>query len=364
MSKKQNKFPNKKVENFFLAPKKETSSSEENVRRKIAMRLYGIQEVDVATLDAITSIENSEIYHEYLTNHIHQTKSLAHHLAYRSHNGENWQLDSAEKMNKKLLQQFNGGRAAEVIMTEALMLTNKEWYHFLPVKEMDLNHKVDMISRIPVQRNNSFAWTIAFGTQLTVAPVIWISWKENVYEWKKSIVKSRLGWFEDEHSRMDLAARHGALTVPDIISFIALNGSIGKTFINTSDTTTTKFFEWKHKNFELNKWMLGRFKRGFREDILLLAEELSNIQKFIVSEDFLENIQKNFHETRNFDVVYKKEVSYNTETRELTLIIYKEWEILMRADFFITPKVQEILKNTTRRDQEHRKKLKNFKENQ
>ncbi len=36
----------------------------------------------------------------------------------------------------------------------------------------------------------------------------------------------------------------------------------------------------------------------------------------------------------------------------------------MRADFFITPKVQEILKNTTRRDQEHRKKLKNFKENQ
>ncbi len=70
--------------------------------------------------------------------------------------------------------------------------------------------------------------------------------------------------------------------------------------------------------------MLGRFKRGFREDILLLAEELSNIQKFIVSEDFLENIQKNFHETRNFDVVYKKEVSYNTETRELTLIIYKE----------------------------------------
>lgn len=94
--------------------------------------------------------------------------------------------------------------------------------------------------------------------------------------------------FDNEYSHLDLVARYGALTVPDIISFVALNGYIGRAFGNGKNLTETKFFEWKRDNFELTKGLLGRFKHGLREDILLLAHEISQVQKMIVSEEFLE----------------------------------------------------------------------------
>lgn len=181
------------IEKFFLREKtSQNLSDSEKTRLKIARRLYGVQEVEVGVLEGLNAIENPELRHEEITKILHSTQHLAHILAYRSHNGGNWRRDSAVKMKNALMQQFNGGRAAEMIMTEALMLQDLEGYHFLPVKEIDLSHKVDMISRVGVKRNGRFERTLAFGTQLTTAPIEGISGRDNIYERKREIVAAHL----------------------------------------------------------------------------------------------------------------------------------------------------------------------------
>lgn len=62
----------------------------------------------------------------------------------------------------------------------------------MPVKEIDLSHKVDMISRVSVKRNGRFERTLAFGTQLTTAPIEGISGRDNIYERKREIVAAHL----------------------------------------------------------------------------------------------------------------------------------------------------------------------------
>ena len=127
-----------------------------------------------------------------------------------------------------------------------------------------------------------------------------------------------------------------------MMSYIALNGDLRKIFAQNSNYSETKFQEWKSKNFEGNG-VLELFENDYREDFRIIAEEISRAQHLIVRPFFLEKIQENFEEKSSFYEVYERNLSFNSETNELTLSIKKRDEIIARAIFFITPKMQKKL---------------------
>lgn len=316
----------------------------DKILSNISHRIYGIMRFEVLSPEEqnlLTNSPNSAILHENLTNILHNTKNLANILAYRSHNGVRWQCNSAHKMKQHLLDQFSGGRAAEIILCEAMMQSDPKSFHFLPVKELDLNYKTDMISRVPYHQNNALK-TLAIGAQITTTPIDMIS--ENFHKYKEKLKQMRavVPFLESDQAQCDLKNRFGRLTTPDMMSYIALNGDLRKIFAQNSNYSKTKFQEWKSENFEGNG-VLERFKDGYREDFRIIAEEISHVQHLIVRPFFLEKIQENFEEKSSFYEVYERNLSFNSETNELTLSIKKRDEIIARAIFFITPEMQKKL---------------------
>lgn len=329
------------TKNTFIS---EGCKKSDKILSNIAHRIYGIVRFEALSPEEqnlLTNSPSSTILHENLTNILHNTKNLANILAYRSHNGAHWQRDNAHKMKQHLRNQFGGGRAAEIILCEAMMQSKPQSFHFLPVKELGLNYKTDMISRVPYHQNNALK-TLAIGAQITTAPIDMISENFHKYEEKLEQMRAVVPFLESDQTQRDLKNRFGKLTTPDMMSYIALNGNLRKIFAQNSNYSETKFQEWKSKNFEGNG-VLERFKNGYREDFRIIAEEISRVQHLIVRPFFLEKIQENFEEKSSFYAVYEQNLSFNSETNELTLSIKKLDETIARAIFFITPKMQKKL---------------------
>ena len=152
-------------------------------------------------------------------------------------------------MKQHLFHQFGGGRAAEIILCEAMMQCDPQSFHFLPVKELDLNYKTDMISRVPYRQNNILK-TLSFGSQITTAPIDSPSEKHKKYEEKLNQLRLIVPFLESQQTQQEIENRFGRLTTPNAISYIALNGDLRKIFSQNSNYTETKFREWKSKNFE------------------------------------------------------------------------------------------------------------------
>ena len=329
------------TKNTFIS---EGCKKSDKILSNIAHRIYGIVRFEALSPEEqnlLTNSPSSTILHENLTNILHNTKNLANILAYRSHNGAHWQCNNAHKMKQHLLNQFSGGRAAEIILCEAMMQSDPQSFHFLPVKDLDLNYKTDMISRVPYHQNNALK-TLAIGAQITTAPIDMISENFHKYEEKLEQMRAVVPFLESNQTQRDLKNRFGRLTTPDMMSYIALNGDLRKIFARNSNYSKTKFQEWKSKNFEGNG-VLERFKNGYREDFRIIAEEISSVQHLIVRPFFLKKIQENFEEKSSFYAVYERNLSFNSETNELTLSIKKLDKIIARAIFFITPEMQKKL---------------------
>lgn len=65
-----------------------------------------------------------------------------------------------------------GGRSMEIIFAEAMMRYFGEDFHFLPPKDMDLQSKIDFISRTKYRNPNSPKLeTLPFGIQITLAKI-------------------------------------------------------------------------------------------------------------------------------------------------------------------------------------------------
>ena len=228
-----------------------------------------------------------------------------------------------------------------MMQCEAMMQSDSKSFHFLPVNELDLNYKTDMISRVPYHQNNALK-TLAIGAQITTTPIDMIS--ENFHKYKEKLKQMRavVPFLESDQTQCDLKNRFGRLTTPDMMSYIALNGDLRKIFAQNSNYSKTKFQEWKSKNFEGNG-VLERFEDDYREDFRIIAEEISSVQHLIVRPFFLEKIQENFDEKSSFYAVYERNLSFNSETNELALNIKKLDETIARAIFFITPEMQKKL---------------------
>lgn len=336
------------TKNAFIS---EESKKSETILSNVAHRIYGIigfESLSEEEKNALTDFSNSAILHENLTNILHNTKNLANALAYCSHNGMHWQRDSAHKMMQHLLNQFQGGRGAEIILCEAMMQHNPQSFHFLPVKELDLNYKTDMISRVPYHENNVLK-TLAIGAQITTAPIDATSENFNKYEEKLEQMRAVVPFLESNQTQRDLKNRFGRLTTPDMMSYIALNGDLRKIFAQNSNYSETKFQEWKSKKFEGNG-LLERFKNGYREDFRIIAEEISRAQRLIVRPFFLEKIQQNFEEKSQFGGIYERNLSFDSEANELTLSITKLDETIARVIFSSLRKCRKNLKKFTQKN--------------
>ena len=149
------------TKNTFISEGRKKS---DKILSNITHRIYGIVRFEALSpreQNLLTNSPNSAILH----------KNLANILAYRSHNGAHWQRDSAHKMKQHLRNQFGGGRAAEIILCEAMMQSDPKSFHFLPVKELDLNYKTDMISRGPYHQNNALK-TLTIGARIRLRRLI------------------------------------------------------------------------------------------------------------------------------------------------------------------------------------------------
>lgn len=195
----------------------------------IQMRLFGIMQRG-EKMKNITQ-ENIDSKTKALSELLHNTKNLANILAFSSHNGRNWRNDGIFKMQRGLLNQLGGGRAMEVLFAEAMMRVtgkNSNGYHFLPAKEMDLEYKMDMISRLPYRKNKKIE-TISFGSQITMARIPDDAEdKDNRYSEKLQQIKSIVPFLESSTTQKELFKKFGRLTIPQIISYVAINGSLAR----------------------------------------------------------------------------------------------------------------------------------------
>lgn len=331
------------TKNTFIT---EGCKKSDKILSNISHRIYGIVRFEALSPEEqnlLTNSPNSAILHENLTNILHNTKNLANILAYRSHNGADWQRNSAHKMKQHLLDQFSGGRAAEIILCEAMMQSDPKSFHFLPVKELDLNYKTDMISRVPYHQNNALK-TLAIGAQITTTPIDMVSEKFHKYKEKLKQMRAVVPFLESDQTQCDLKNRFGRLTTPDMMSYIVLNGDLRKIFAQNSNYSETKFQEWKSKNFEGNG-VLERFKNGYREDFRIIAEEISSVQHLIVRPFFLEKIQENFDEKSSFYAVYERNLSFNLRLMSSRSTSKNSMKPLLALFFHYTRNAEKTGKN-------------------
>lgn len=277
--------------------------------------------------------EHSERKNEKISNIIHDTTYLSNMLAYASHNGKNWRRDGIFKMQDALLKQLQNGRAMEVLLTEAMMNTKTktgDGIDFLPVKELDLSYKTDMITRLPYKRNHSTG-TFGFGTQITLAAI-----GDDKYENKREQVKSFIPSIENNLTQQEIVEKYGRIYTTDMMSYVAINGSIREYMIENAPALE-KFRKWRKNGFDTDG-LLPYFPKDFQEKIQIIAESIFETQKYLMSEDFIIDSVKNFKRTEKIGENYFKELRFSPHTRELTLSIYTKDEQLTKATFWITDK--------------------------
>lgn len=217
-------------------------------------------------------------------------------LAYKSHWGNGYKKREMGKVVQDLKHQMYGGRALEIMLCESLIQWSKS-FHFLPPRELDLSYKIDMCSRIPYRIEEKLH-TFCIGTQVTIAPIPWntrydvrqILWGDHdKYVQKYQQMQSVAPYLHNAITRSEIKDRFGKLPLPDIICYLAVNGSIGKTFMNSS-YTISKFHEWRNTGF-IHDYLSDHFRPDEKEWLQMLAKFVDFTQKYLITQVFHDKIQ-------------------------------------------------------------------------
>lgn len=300
---------------------------------RIQSRIYGLLSHNENIKNIRESNNHNDRKNEKISNIIHETSHLSNLLAYASHNGKNWRRDGIRKMQDALLKQFQGGRAMEVLLTEAMMNTKEktgDGIDFLPVKELDLSFKTDMMTRLPYKQNNTTK-TFSIGTQITLAEI-----GDEKYENKHEQVKSSIPFIENNVTQAEIIEKYGRMYTTDMMSYIAINGSIREHMIKDRPALNN-FRKWRKNGFD-SDGLLDYFPKNFQEKMKIIAENVFETQKYLMSKEFVMASGKNFKKTEKMGENYHKKIQYNPNSRELTLSIYDKNEQLMKATFWLTDK--------------------------
>lgn len=241
-----------------------------------------------------------------------------------------------------------------------------------------------MISRIRGENSNK---TISIGTQITTAKITKNDNETtNKYEEKFEQIKNITPFLHTKATRAEMEQKYGRLTVPDIISYTAINGKIAKKLWANSQIGAKYFEKWKQKNYEnsgllelvehdiareLHAEKQAEFGHKYHEKpksarerkaqkaffesqnysattpetITLFAKILDETNNFLLSKDFLDSLQENWKQSENFAKNFTKTLEYNAETKELTLEVFHHDEIVVRSVYFLMNEDIELLKN-------------------
>lgn len=245
---------------FFKVSKSHQAIS--NIQR----RLYGITPSVRQARNIVRDSKDIKIKSIEIAKILHKNKNLANQLAYSAHNGKKWTEKNTHAMQAGILNQLQSGRALEILLAEAMMRSEFQGYHFLPTLELDQNNKLDLISRIPhysethltrptaIGKNHRKS-SIGFGHQVTMANLndaprnktipetekikvhrrtgkrvyekkIPKKQPKNRYEEKLEGVRDIVPHFHETENREKILQEYGAIYVPDIIAYTAINGHI------------------------------------------------------------------------------------------------------------------------------------------
>lgn len=266
-------------------------------------------------------------------------------IPYLAHSGVNWKEFSDARAEKNLYNQHDWGRGVETLLCEALISQQLPGFHFLPTKELDLSYKTDLISRIAYlspHRGGVKLKTVSIGSQITVMQI-----PENVSGWNSYDTNDKRKKYDDKmkqvelmneylhlpNTRAELEGVYGKLTLPDIMCFIGVNGTIRKTFSTESSYLRQEFKKWKESGF-ITDSLIQNFKPHIWNALIQVATFISWSQGFILSKDFLYHpdlIKKKYFSVKITDHIT---IMYDPDTGKLDCLLM-EWDhILSKITYF------------------------------
>lgn len=162
---------------------------------------------------------------------------------------------------------------------------------------------------------------------------------ESRYAKKYRQMRQIVPFLEDDMTREEIENIIGRLNVPDVVSYIALNGSLArKIATQNQNPALDKFRKWRKNGFDTDG-LLDYFDNDFHKKIVMVANELLKTQQFLMSENFLRKSLNKWSGTENINENYKKEIRFSPHTKELSVKIFNKEEILAKFTFFISEKV-------------------------
>lgn len=340
-------------------------STSNQIINNIKRRLFGIQHKEqIHTIHQ----QNNRNKHEKIEKILHNTRNIANRLAYSAHNGRNWERDNIAKMQRWLLNQLDGGRSLEILLAETMI---RLWngFHFVPAKELDTEYKIDLISRLPVKEDDVIR-SIAFGIQVTMANLQWESQKIsnqntekrqitshkknfhnnkqktkkeeqkgniNLYQEKYEQIKNLVPFLQSSKTQNDIHEKYGRLSIPQIIGYTVVNGRIQEILRSDLNPSMDYFRKWRKNNFK-EDGLLDFFKKEFQDTMMVIANNILETERYILSKKFFDKSQKSFKWHIHFweNDKYEKIFNFSLNEKRVSLILKLNQEIIMKTTFFLT----------------------------
>lgn len=319
----KNKFS--PAENFFI---KRNSENINSPISDIKRRIYGLLNYELTNKNE--KFKNSKRYINFYENIIKTTRNLSNILAHKAHSGSHWQNFELERLEWHLKHQMFGGRSMEIIFAEAMMRYFGEDFHFLPPKDMDLQSKIDFISRTKYRNPNSLKLeTLPFGIQITLAKI-----DEERYNIKLEQMKK----VAQNIDKTEIEKNFWRLATPEIITYIAINDQISEQIRKNDSFVLNKFTKWKRWNYEENG-IIDLLKEEEKQELEYITTTLHESQKLFLNKNFVQNLDKNIEfeeiETENKNKFVKK-IFYNKVEKILKVEIIKNGEKIAVLNFILT----------------------------
>lgn len=223
----------------------------------------------------------------------------------------------------------------EIIFAEAMMRYFDEDFHFLPPKDMDLQSKIDFISRTKYRNPNSLKLeTLSFGIQITLAKI-----DEERYNIKLEQMKK----VAENIDKTEIEKNFWRLATPEIITYIAINDKISEQIRKNDNFILDKFTKWKRWNYKEN-WIIDLLKEEEKQELEHITTTLHESQKLFLNKNFWEKIEKNPEfeeemENKNF----VKKIFYDKNEKILKVEIIKNGEKIAVLNFILTDENLEKL---------------------
>lgn len=120
---------------------------------------------------------------------------------------------------------------------------------------------------------------------------------------------------------------------------MAINGSLArKIATQNQNPALDNFRKWRKNDFDTDG-LLDYFDKDFNEKILMVANELSETQKMIISKEFLGKMENKLKFEKEINANFKKEIRFSPHTKELSVKIFDKNEVLAKFTFFLSDEV-------------------------